>query len=68
MEDEKDFFCLISLTEEDIVVEEIQTFELWDDVDQEVLGFVSEETDSLDDLSMGRLNNIGSQRWWQLLE
>lgn len=68
MEDEKDFFCLISLTEEDIVVEEIQTFELWNDVDQEVLGFVSEETDSLDDLSMGRLNNIGSQRWWQLLE
>lgn len=53
MEDKEDFFSLISLTEQDIVVKQVQGLEFWDDVDQEVLWFVSEETDALDDLSMG---------------
>ena len=53
MEDKEDFFSLISLTEQDIVVKQVQGLKFWDDVDQEVLWLVSEETDALDDLSMG---------------
>ena len=48
MEDEEDLLGLITLGEEDIVVEEVETLELGDDVDQEVLWLVSEEADTLD--------------------
>jgi hypothetical protein len=53
MEDEEDFLSLITLTKKDVIIEQVQRLELWDDIDQEVLGLVSEETDALNDLTMG---------------
>ena len=58
MEDEEYLLSLVTLREKDIVVEQIQSFELWNHVDQEILWLVSKESDAFDDLSMRRLYHI----------
>ena len=53
MKDEENFFCLVTLTEKDVVVKQVQRFQLWNNVNQEILWLVSEKSDSFDDLTMG---------------
>lgn len=61
MENEEDLFGLVSLTEKDVVIEEVQALQSRDDVNQEVLRLVSEETDTFDNLTMSGLNDISSK-------
>ena len=68
MEDEENFFCLVTLTEKDVIVKQVQRFQLWNNVDQEILWLVSEKSDSLDDLTMGWLNDVSTERRGKLLE
>ena len=53
MEDEENFFCLVPLTEKDVVIKQVQRFQLWNNVDQEILWLISEKSNSLDNLTMG---------------
>ena len=52
MEDEENFFSLITLTKEDIILKEIHVLELGDKIDQEILRLILEETDSSNNLTM----------------
>ena len=68
MKYEEYLLSLVTLGEKDIVVEQIQSFKLRDHVDQEILWFVAEESDTFNDLTMSRLHHICSQTRRQLLE
>ena len=52
VEDEENFFSLITLTKEDIILKEIHVLELGDKIDQEILRLILEETDSSNNLTM----------------
>jgi len=52
MKIEKDFFGLVALTEENIIIEEIQGLQFRYDVNEEFLRFVSEESNAFNDLTM----------------
>ena len=68
MEDEENLFGLVALTKENVIVEQVETFKLWNDTNKEVLGLVSEESDSFNDLTVGLLDNVSSKGWRQLRE
>lgn len=60
MKDEKDLFSLITFAIEDIIIEQAQVFELWNDREQELLRLISEETDTFDDLTSSSFQYISS--------
>lgn len=68
MEDEKDLFSLVTFAIKDVIIEQVQVFELWDDREQELLRLISEEADVFNDLTSGRFQYICSKRWWKLFE
>jgi len=51
-ENEENLLSLISLTEQDIIVEQTETLELWDHINKEILRLVLEESNAFDDLTM----------------
>jgi hypothetical protein len=53
MENEENFFSLVSLTKKDVVVKQVQRFQLWNNIDQEILWLISKKSNSLDNLTMG---------------
>lgn len=68
MKDEKDLFSLVTFAIKDIIIEQAQVFELWDDREQELLRLISEEADAFDDLTTGSFQHICSERGRQLFE
>ena len=60
MKDEKDLFSLVTFAIKDIIIEQAQVFELWDDGEQELLRLISEEADAFDDLTSGSFQYICS--------
>ena len=60
MKDEKDLFSLVTFAIEDIIIEQAQVFELWNDGEQELLRLISEETDTFDDLTSSSFQYISS--------
>lgn len=68
MKDEKDLFSLITFAIEDIIIEQAQIFELWDDREQELLWLISEEADAFDDLTTSSFQYISSERRRKLFE
>ena len=60
MKDEKDLFSLVTFAIEDIIIEQAQVFELWNDREQELLRLISEETDTFDDLTSSSFQYISS--------
>lgn len=60
MEDKEYFLRLVALREQDIVIEQVQALQLGNNIDQEVLRLVPEESDTFDNLAMSGLNHISS--------
>jgi len=68
MEDEEYLLGEITLTEEDVLIEQVQIRELWYDADQKVLRLVLEENNTFDDLAVSSLYNISFERGRQFLK
>jgi len=52
MKNEKYFFGLVTLTEENIIIVEIQVHQFWYNINEEFLWFVSEESNAFNYLAM----------------
>jgi len=51
-ENEENLLSLVSLTKQDIIVEQTETLEFWNHINEEILRLVLEESDTFDNLTM----------------
>jgi hypothetical protein len=66
--DEENFFCLVTLAEQDVVVIEGEHLQPWNEINQEFVRFVFEKLNFVDNLAVSLLDNVGSQRWRKVQE